>query len=262
MTDPSATFPSQVRLLVADARRRLTEHPEPRELLAYHEGELTIEDRDRIQDHLAICGVCARTVLDMTVFPDIEPRDVARRLADTEVADELAELRARLVVESSRTAAFRRPVRFVPLSAALPIAASLIAAIIGLSIWILSLLPYTRPEINAGIDELRETALRGDGPDVETSVRFEAGQMSRTLIFPFFDEEAHTQGDYSLEVTDSFGLTVWRSDGFETSSLYGNFTLRLPRDLLEPGTYRFTLLGHSDGKPVVLANYFVRLEID
>lgn len=69
MTDRS-TFADDLKN-IAEARRSEA-HPQPDILLAYHFGTLADDQRATLQNHLATCPQCARTVLDMADFPDVE----------------------------------------------------------------------------------------------------------------------------------------------------------------------------------------------
>ncbi len=62
-----------LRAYAAERRRTLTEHPTPDELLDYHLGDGAPEQRELIQDHLALCPDCARALLDFAAFPDLVP---------------------------------------------------------------------------------------------------------------------------------------------------------------------------------------------
>ncbi len=54
------------------AERRSDSHPAPEVLLDYHLKQLAEEQRERLQDHLAVCARCSRAVLDMATFPQVE----------------------------------------------------------------------------------------------------------------------------------------------------------------------------------------------
>src|SRR5215475_3253408 len=52
------------------ARRDPGPHPDPDELAAYHDGELSAERERRVQDHLVACHECARLLLDLNGLAD------------------------------------------------------------------------------------------------------------------------------------------------------------------------------------------------
>jgi hypothetical protein len=79
--------PSFEASLRALARRRAQEpHPEPSELAAYHAGELTEDQDEKIQDHLTICEECARLLLGLGEYSRFQPS----KDADTAAADQSA----------------------------------------------------------------------------------------------------------------------------------------------------------------------------
>jgi hypothetical protein len=98
----------------AGGRRRSGQgHPAVEELVAYHQDELAGEARELLQDHLALCKDCARLLLDLEGFADLEPPSESHRLLDADVEEAKAALKARLRAESSSPA---RLLRFPPAS--------------------------------------------------------------------------------------------------------------------------------------------------
>ena len=75
-----------LRAYAAERRRTLTEHPTPDELVDYHLGDGTPEQRERLQDHLALCPDCARAVLDLAAFPAVAPAAGGEGSLDTTAA--------------------------------------------------------------------------------------------------------------------------------------------------------------------------------
>ena len=51
-----------------EKRRRLGPHPGEEELVAYHAGEMGLEESKRVQDHLVLCPQCAKLLLDLDAF--------------------------------------------------------------------------------------------------------------------------------------------------------------------------------------------------
>ncbi len=57
------------RLVTEERRRQGAErHAQPEALIAYHAGELSADDADALQDHLAVCPHCAHLLLDLDSF--------------------------------------------------------------------------------------------------------------------------------------------------------------------------------------------------
>jgi Putative zinc-finger len=73
----SALRASLARLVTEERRRQGAErHAQPEALVAYHAGELSADDADALQDHLAVCPHCAHLLLDLDSFL-AAPEDVA-----------------------------------------------------------------------------------------------------------------------------------------------------------------------------------------
>jgi hypothetical protein len=86
-------------------------HPAVEELVAYHQDGLAEEARERLQDHLALCKECARLLLDLEGFADLEPPSEAHRLSDGDVEEAKASLRVRIRGDAALPA---RLLRFHP----------------------------------------------------------------------------------------------------------------------------------------------------
>ncbi len=261
MSGTIGTWTEALKVLAADERRRVTEHPAPEDLLAYHLGELgTAERREAFQDHLASCHECARAVLDMAKFPEVLPRAPQRALSESQLADETARLRTR-IAEHRQSASLLKPERPVPFRyrVAWPIAAILAFAVVGLSSQVQSLRGLrSRPEANVRAVSLG-TLQRGGEAVEETALRFDQGVSSLLLILDYLDSAGRSFDDYVIEVIDEQGQRVWEGHGIRVSS-FGNFTLLLPRSFVDAGRFQLVLYGiGADGRER-LADYPVRFE--
>jgi len=103
-----------VRAYAAGQRRSRQGHPTVEELAAYHRGELAGRARELLQDHLARCEECARLLLDLESFADLEPPSEAYRLSDDDVEEAKEALTARI---RGDTASPARLLRFPPAAA-------------------------------------------------------------------------------------------------------------------------------------------------
>jgi hypothetical protein len=84
--DGEHAFKEELRELAEQARHRLSVHPGPEDLLTYHAGALPCEAAGKLQEHLALCPACARTVRDLSAFPHVEPDREEDRLSRAELA--------------------------------------------------------------------------------------------------------------------------------------------------------------------------------
>lgn len=85
-----------VRAYAAGQRRSRGGHPPVKELVAYHREELTAAARELLRDHLALCEDCARLLLDLESFSDLEPPTEAHRLSDDDVEEAMEAMKARI----------------------------------------------------------------------------------------------------------------------------------------------------------------------
>ena len=72
------------RAVAAEARSE-PGHPPPDALLAYHEETLDAKAREEVQEHLAACPDCARVIVDLAAFPEVELVRDDQRLDEGEV---------------------------------------------------------------------------------------------------------------------------------------------------------------------------------
>lgn len=70
------------------------EHPPTEVLVAYHDEELSEDEADRVQEHVAACAGCANRLLEYDRFGDEEPVD--EMLADRAKARDWAAIRRKL----------------------------------------------------------------------------------------------------------------------------------------------------------------------
>ncbi len=75
-----------------DLHRDPDEHPSPETLTAYQANELSAEEDERIQSHLAVCAHCTELLLDLDEFLQ-PPAAVAEPVADFEAAADWQRLR-------------------------------------------------------------------------------------------------------------------------------------------------------------------------
>ncbi|HYU33933.1 MAG TPA: zf-HC2 domain-containing protein, partial [Thermoanaerobaculia bacterium] len=77
-----------VRDLAAALERGLGDHPAPGELLDFVAGDLSEAERERIEEHLALCRECARTALELAEPPGAEAAPAGELLTEKELAAE------------------------------------------------------------------------------------------------------------------------------------------------------------------------------
>lgn len=238
----------------AAEKRRGLGHPVPDELLAYVEGALEVEDRERVQEHLALCRRCARVVLDFEEFPEIETTE-EEQLSEFEVAAKWRHFQE-MTAQDEAPPRSSRPMAAFP-RGAYALAASLLVAVLGLSFWVLRLHHeidgLSQPRVNVHIGDLVPRA-----EDVERSaadqLRVPHGAEHVLLLLNLADFREFS--GYRVEIVDQDERQVWSSEALRRTP-DGNFTVEVHRRLLLAGEYRVELYGLEDGARTRLARYEV-----
>jgi hypothetical protein len=254
--------PSFEASLRALARRRAQEgHPEPSELAAYHAGELTEDQEEKIQDHLTICEECARLLLGFSEYSRFQPskdmdaaaedqsaaawqRFQTRLREETEVAlppptyerEVVAAADAGRVLQRER--AFSRPRPWLPWT----VAAALAVFVAGLGIQVRTLRPAAEMRFLSSVDvqsNVRSAteikALPGDGILVLTPR-------------DFFSE-------YEVEIAPQSGGDAVAGPIRGQADELGNLILYIPPSSLPEGVYVARTFGIRDGQRKTLDNY-------
>lgn len=243
-------------------------HPSAEELLSYQAGELERERADRVLRHLAVCAECARTVLDVETFPEIEPVDESRALSTADVAGRWTRFEERLRRESPPATApldfLRRVASWLgipwhSLSFARATAAVLLLATAGLS-W--TLLSERRPagealgpRLNPVLTELAPADASGRRGEAEL-LRLPPESAGVVLSLALVDPRSYPA--YEIEIVAEDGATAWRSSDLHRGR-EGNFTVWIERDYLPAGSYRIEVRGLDGDRREPLATYRLTL---
>jgi hypothetical protein len=220
-----------IQALAEEKRRVLSEHPMPDELVDYQAGDVTAEERERIQEHLALCSPCAQAVLDVEPLPEV-------RLSDRTVAAAWARFEGR-----GRAAVW-------PWS----LAAALLLAVLGLTFELILL----RREVATPRAGVQIVDLFPAGEDVQRSagggeaVQAPAWVDHLVLLFNLTHEPVLPV--YTFRITAADGREIWSGTDLRPG-LDGVLALEVPRRLLPVGEYRIGLYGN--GSPV--AEYALRI---
>ncbi|MCP4656634.1 MAG: hypothetical protein GY856_14570 [bacterium] len=246
-----------------EARQRLGTHPSPDQLLAYQEGELAAEDQEGVQDHVALCRDCARVVLDLESFPDVEPVREDDRVSDWQVAAEWRRLEARDEISPPVKSSPRRswPMLFSP-GFAYAMAASILMAALGLGSWVIQLRgridDLSQPRVNVFLSDLipQKAGLeRGPGD----AIRVPAWTDRVLLLLNLADIRSFS--GYFVEISDRDGRTLWSNREIRRSP-DGNFTVGVHRRFLPAGRYRIALYGLEGEARTLVATYTMDIEYE
>jgi len=235
-------------------------HPEPETLAAYHAGKLGEAEARRLQDHLLACRECAALLLDLDGLAD--PGFGAGSLS---VTDREA-LWGRIAGEIRKAeASALAPV--IPIRRAVPptrwlqaLAAALLVATVGLSVWVASLRrtveALNRPEPNAPVIDLYSGASRSAGSPPPGATIPRDFRFFTVILHP---PHARSTSRYRVEITHAGGGSVWSRDGVAPDPL-GPLPLTLTRSLIGPGEYRIRLFEGTGNPREPLVDYGLRVE--
>lgn len=232
--------------LIEEARGRAGDHPGVDSLVDYLGGSLDADSEERIRDHLVACPECASATLDLDSL--MQPDEANREdVADLEIESAWRALAARIEPDTrSREVAAAR-------SAGLPrwavaVAASLLVATVGLSVWVSQLLEaraelsdrvaaLSQPQVNPPIVYL-DAVTRSEPSGIETEI---APNQPFVLLIAI-PSAPELFSSYEAAITDASDAVIWSGDGLVLNE-EGTLRLWLPRTLLPEGDYQVRIRG-------------------
>lgn len=251
----------EVRQMASEARDQLDGHPSPKTLLAYETEELSEQEAAKVRSHLVVCRECARAVLDLAAFPDIEPAPGVEPLSAEQEEAQWGRLLDRIAREEDRAA---------PGSGSLAgwrtlqlLAAGLALLCLALGFWVYRLeqRPGTGegPTANLYVTEL----LPVDTPVLRGVQRVRVPPGMRSVVLLLIVSDLRPFDDYRVRVRrgGEGGEVAWEQIGLVRGS-EGYFTISVPRGLLPTGRYRLVLEGLRPGETERLAEYDLRIEYE
>jgi hypothetical protein len=245
MNDDDRDLRQGVADLAAAARHRLGPHPDADELAAYHTGTLAPADEKRVQDHLVVCQPCAAALLDIARFIDAEEEgeEVPADLADSVWEGVAAQIRRDDPRPSAAVLSFPTPKPELPSrSRALQaLAAALLVACLGLSVWVASLRrtvsDLSRPQANAPVIDLYSGIARGEGTPRPVEPVPQDARLYTVILHPASPQRGK---EYRVEIVRADGAVVWSETGLLLNA-YGSLGLIVPRSALGSGDFRIRL---------------------
>lgn len=206
------------------------EHPSPEVLTAYQANELSQEEDERIQSHLAQCRHCTEMLLEFEEF--LRPADVeAAPAADFEMAADWRMLRSRMRGRKRRLM--------------YAMAAVLLLAVVGLSIYTLSRGPGKRFKT---LDPLGSTRGPVEAIDVV--------ELPVTLVLK--SSAVSSYPEYRADLLDDHGVVRHFSHLRESRSV--EVEIPLGRGDLNPGEYRVNLLGVRNREVEPVGEYVFKVK--
>jgi hypothetical protein len=240
MSDEIQDLDEMLGFLAEDGRQRRDpeEHPSPEELSAYQANELTPEQDERIQNHLAVCQHCTELLLDLEEFLK-PPVAAAEPVADFEAAADWKRLREGMAPvagkpEPLRAKAYEQPdhryLKSLRMYRAL--AAVLGLVVVGLSLY--TVRPPGEPEILPPPRSIDFETTRGSSVVEPMKVR---------LPFSLGFYSASRYPSYRIEIVDIEGKLRYSRDTILSAGL-----IPLQQGFLPPGEYEVRFSGLKDGK--------------
>ena len=232
--------------LAEDQRDDPEDHPGSERLSAYQAGELSPEEDDEIQEHLANCRLCAGRLQDLQRFLDPPPEDRSREgVADFETEVEWRKLREKVGTKPSKARQF-----FGSLKTAYGLAAMLAVAVVALSAQLV--------QRSSGQQELIALSSRQDvrsGGFEELDER-EIPPEAKNLFFVLGISRQERYSSYLLKLSDPQN----RIRTFSNVSRVGDhFNFEISRRGLVSGDYDMRVFGLKNGKQDSLGLYRVHL---
>lgn len=236
----------------------LDRHPGSAELLDYYLGDVSLDRREWIQDHLALCPECVRTVLDLDAFPNPAVPGLREHLSSADISAEWERFRER--ARGARlSGGWRAFVR-----TALPWGLAAALFIVSLSLGVQTAMlqrqvgGLSRPRGGVELVDLSPVADRIERFDGKAEgVQLSSWADRLVLILNLAD--AHSFTEYEIEMMAVDGRRVWHGVGLHRTQ-EGTVVLEVPRQFLAAGSYRIRLFGaHSrGGTPVVEYSLLLR----
>jgi hypothetical protein len=243
---------------------RYEDHPSPEKLSGYQANELTPEEAEAIQEHLAGCSLCAEVLLDLQRFLHPPPEDRPREgVTDFESAAELRDLLRKIEDESRKVPLRRstetRPSRRFPssLKAAYALAAVFAMATLGLSLYVQSLRQDLRSsQLNSAAVYLPSDRIVRGGEDSTRTVQLPAsGEKFVALTLELSRRSSYPE--YQVEIQDREDKKVFVARGLNRQLDGQEYVIRfvLSSRYLHSGLYKVRLEGLKTGKADLVEQY-------
>jgi hypothetical protein len=224
-------------------RRDPEEHPSPETLTAYQANELSPEEDERIQDHLARCRHCTEMLLELEEFLQPAPAEEADGVSVDSETEDPHPLRGPLP-ERAETAPRRR---FL-----LPLAAFLVGLfLLGYVTWWAFQLQRRVAQLQSQVAELQQPIVspptfrlrstRGEG-----ALELPA---DRAVLLAFDAPVADEYSEYRARILDEEGKMLWEN----------RLPVLLIHGYLKPGEYTVRVLGLRKGHLDLLQESRIRV---
>ena len=235
MTDEPELDRLFTRLSITNRRPAPDDHPAPEKLSAYLANELSPEEDDALQEHLAACTLCTGLLLDLQRLLDPPQEDRPREgVADFETAAEWRELKEKLGRTWSPPVVVPKR-RFLPRVVGSPALAAVLALLLlGTSYRMIVL---ERARVRPTSVEVKTIEAQGSKKGASAApMTFRLGKVAM-----FDTHSEHPYSSYRLSFIDKDGQTQAKVEAPEDEN--GMIGVLLPQGSLTPGDYHVKVLG-------------------
>jgi len=218
------------------------EHPAAERLSAYLANELSPEESDAIQEHVASCRLCAERLLDLQGFLGFKPQETSQGVTDLETAREWRRLWERIggiEKQGSLDSSLERGRLLRSLRTFQVLAAVLGALSIGLTVYAVRLQGWPREIYPIPEKTVVFARMRSAGTLEEIDIK-------PPVALKFFVDADYPR--YAVEIRARGGRLLYSYDRYRKADL-DRSTLPLEAGDLAPGTYSLRLLGVRNGRP-------------
>lgn len=258
MNDDTADVDRLFARLSAEAPHRdPDDHSAPEKLSAYLANELSPEEDNEIQEHLAQCTLCTDLLLDLQRFLEPPAEDLPREgVADFETAAGWRELKGRMGAGEKAVSQVPRSQRMASLTIAYSLAAVLAVAVLGLGARVLKLQDDLRAPRAGTHIVLASGGTRGTAEPVDGIRLHEPpNDFSVTLVKPLKIDFPEYMAEISREkAAPETGARVVPARGLHYQEGEG-VTILLSKGDFKPGIYKIELLGLREGQSSSVATY-------
>lgn len=256
--------------IMARQRDELGGPPTPEVILAYRDGRLSPQERQRMEDRIAVYPDAARALADLAAFPDVEPAPGAPELSPEQIDAGWAAFRQKLEPLGRPRPQEGEPLPAAPVLDLQPVrrrwtnaprlaAATLAGVALGSAAGYLSgraSQEVPGAAINVSIVQLQPD---GEGSRRSTSPEsIEVAEGTEGLALVLQAPVTEDFSDYALEIEDAAGTRLWARKGLRPTAT-GTFQVSFSREGLPEGAHRIRLYGLQEKTRALLASYSVRL---
>jgi hypothetical protein len=236
-------FAAANRDLIAENRASLGDPPTAEEVFAYSRGELTPDEEARIRERLIAYPELVRTLT--TPFPEGAEPEHPDYLSDHEFARHWKALQKRRQRQDGGLQFWR----------AFGAIAATLAVVFGALLW-RAQTELKKPQAVWELQELYSDGRRGvQGEPTKLMTDGES-----YLLVPMLGSEV-TADKLRAEIVDvaNPSRTLWSSASVRRTTSTGSFVILVPRDSLNPGTYRLVVYGVTGERQEPLRSFTFRV---